>query len=192
MGKADQNESSGHFSHHKGKSLMDIIYWFIGPSLNFKVLRELLSLPLNRSGSTQSGLSDNNHHLIWSDLTLISSPTIQDGSSHTHYPFISETLTEPICPLWWACGRWCVDLAPAQSSAPVLPIRAQRGESDSGALAFPKQAGENEPWRKSEVIIFIISQGSSCGNGDLWGGGGGAGCTSCSISQLIGPYKRQW
>lgn len=88
---------------------------------------------------------------------------------------VSETLTERIYPLWWMCGRWYVDLAPTPVLCPGALIRAQRGKSDSGALAFQMQAGENEPWRKSEVIIFTISQGSNRGNSDLWGGGGGGG-----------------
>lgn len=133
-------------------------------------------------------------HLIWhcSHPSSYSNHnyTIPDGWSRTHYPTISETLTEQICPLWWVCGRWFIDLAPTPVLGPGALIRARRGKSDSGALAFQKRVGENEPWRKSEVIIFIISQGSNRGNGDLWGER--ERCTSCSSSLPIGPYKLQW
>ena len=184
---------------------MDIISWFSGQSLYFKV--NLLSFELNTPGSTLSACVITT--ITWSHLIWPSShpgPLFQPQLHHTGRiishsllsPYLRPRLNESV-PLWWVCGRWCVDLAsppPPPVHGPGAPIRAQHGESDSGALAFQKRAGENEPWRKSEVIIFIISQGSNCGNGDLWGGGERererGRCTSCSSSLLIGPYKLQW
>lgn len=122
------------------------------------------------------GLSDNSwFHLIWPhshlDFLFFLIPnyndTIAGGWSCTHYSTVSESLTEWICPLWWTCGRWFIDLAPHPSPRPwcvdessVWRIRQQRP-------GFQKQAGENEPWRKSEVIIFIISWGSKRGKSNL-------------------------
>ena len=159
------------------------------------------------SGLNPVSLCDNNHHLISSDLTFLSSRPFIPTTITPHRTdnlalitlSISETQTERICPpvvsVWQVVCRLSVPPAPPPVHGPGAPIRAQRGESDSGALAFQKRAGENEPWRKSEVIIFIISQGSNCGNGDLWGGERErerGRCTSCSSSLLIGPYKLQW
>lgn len=91
------------------------------------------------------------------DLALITPPYLR--------PWLNESVPSGKC-VAGGSSTW----PPAPMLGPGTPIRAQRGKSDSGALAFQKRAGENEPWRKSEVIIFIISQGSNRGNGNLWGG----------------------
>lgn len=117
--------------------------------------RSILKKFSSANNSHQRALFKNSPPQQIDNLTLITPPY--------HTSWLNRSV-----PLRWVCGRWC-DLAPTQLFGPRVLIRAQCGKSDSGALAFQKRSGENEPWRKSEAIIFIISRGCNCGNRDLWG-----------------------